>query len=99
MAENIFEKVLENVDIVDVVKSFVDLEPKGKNLFGLCPFHDDKNPSMSVSKEKGIFYCFTCKKGGNAIKFIELYKHMTSIEAARYLAEAYHIDVSEFDSS
>ena len=96
MAENIFEKVLENVDIVDVVKSYVDLEPKGKNLFGLCPFHDDKNPSMSVSREKGIFYCFTCKKGGNAIKFIELYKHLSSIEAAKFLAEQYHIDVSEF---
>lgn len=98
MAENIFEKVLENVDIVDVVKSYVNLEPKGKNLFGLCPFHDDNNPSMSVSREKQIFYCFVCKKGGNAIKFIEEYKHMPYIDAARFLAKEYHIDVSEFDN-
>ena len=79
MASNIFEKVLENVDIVDVVRRYVDLEPKGKNLFGVCPFHDDHSPSMSVSKEKGIFYCFTCHEGGNAIKFIEKYKKLSSI--------------------
>lgn len=96
MAENIFEKVLENVDIVDVVSRFVELIPKGKNLFGICPFHDDSNPSMSVSRERGIFHCFTCKEGGNAIKFIEKYKHMSSIEAARWLAQEYHIDVSEY---
>lgn len=98
MAENIFEKVLENVDIVDVVSSFVKLEPKGKNFFGLCPFHDDSNPSMSVSREKQIFFCFVCKKGGNAIKFVEEYKHISSIEACRYLANEYHIDVSEFNN-
>ena len=98
MAENIFEKVLENVNIVDVVSSFVDLEPKGKNLFGICPFHDDNNPSMSVSREKGIFHCFTCKEGGNAIKFVEKFKHISSIEAARWLAQEYHIDISEFSN-
>ncbi len=97
MASNIFEKVLENVDIVDVVRRYVDLEPKGKNLFGVCPFHDDHSPSMSVSKEKGIFYCFTCHEGGNAIKFIEKYKKLSSIEAATFLAQEYHIDISEFD--
>ena len=97
MASNIFEKVLENVDIVDVVSTFVELEPKGKNLFGLCPFHDDNNPSMSVSREKGIFYCFVCKKGGNALKFVEEYKHIEPIEAAKFLANQYHIDISEFE--
>ena len=96
MAENIFEKVLENVDIVDVVRGYVDLEPKGKNLFGICPFHDDHSPSMSVSREKGIFYCFTCHEGGNAIKFVEKIKHISPIEAAKLLADQYHIDVSEF---
>ena len=98
MAQNIFEKVLENVDIVDVVRRYVDLEPKGKNLFGVCPFHDDHSPSMSVSKEKGIFYCFTCHEGGNAIKFIEKYKKLSSIEAATFLAQEYHIDISEFNN-
>ncbi len=96
MATNIFEKVNENVDIVDVVREYVTLEQKGKNLFGICPFHDDNNPSMSVSREKGIFYCFTCKMGGNAIKFIQEYKHMSPYDAALFLARQYHIDVSEF---
>ncbi|MCR5741412.1 MAG: DNA primase [Gammaproteobacteria bacterium] len=97
MAENIFEKVLQNVDIKDVVSRYVQLEPKGKNLFGLCPFHDDHSPSMSVSSEKGLFNCFVCHTGGNAIKFIELYKHISSLEAAKFLAQEYHIDISEFD--
>jgi len=99
MADNIFEKVLENVDIASVVSEYVSLEPKGKNLFGLCPFHDDSNPSMSVSREKGIYYCFVCHSGGNAIKFVENYKHISSIEACKYLANEYHIDVSEFNTS
>ena len=59
MAENIFEKVLENVDIVDVVSRFVELIPKGKNLFGICPFHDDSNPSMSVSSETVEYSSFS----------------------------------------
>ena len=97
MAKNIFEKVLENVDIVEVVREFVDLQPQGKNLFGLCPFHDDHNPSMSVTHEYGgRFNCWQCHTAGNAIKFIELYKHMSPIEAALFLADKYNIDVSEF---
>ncbi|MCR5565012.1 MAG: DNA primase [Gammaproteobacteria bacterium] len=97
MASNIFDKVLENVDIVDVVKRYVDLVPKGKNLFGICPFHDDHSPSMSVSREKQIYNCFTCHEGGNAIRFIEKYKRISSIEAAKFLAQEYHIDISEFE--
>lgn len=99
MADNIFDKVLENIDITNVVSEYVKLEPKGKNLFGLCPFHDDNNPSMSVSKEKGIFYCFVCKTGGNAIKFLELYKHISYLDATKELARNYHIDISEFNLS
>ena len=97
MANNIFDKVLENVDIVDVIKRYVDLVPKGKNLFGVCPFHDDHSPSMSVSREKQIYNCFTCHEGGNAIRFIEKYKRISSIEACKFLAQEYHIDISEFE--
>ena len=94
MADTLFDKVLKNVDIVDVVSKYVKLEPKGANLFGLCPFHNDNHPSMSVSKEKGIFYCFTCHTGGNAIKFIEKYKNLSSLDAALFLAKEYSIDIS-----
>ena len=97
MAENIFEKVLENVNIVDVVSRFVELTPRGKNYFGLCPFHDDNNPTnFSVASDKQIFNCFACKVGGNAIKFIEKYKHISYIDATMWLANEYHIDVSEY---
>lgn len=97
--ENIFDKVLRNVNIVDVVKNYVTLEPHGKNLFGLCPFHPDHSPSMSVSEELQIFNCFVCKTGGNAIKFIELKEGKSSIEAARFLAKEYNIDVGEFSQT
>ena len=98
MAENIFEKVLENVNIVDVVSRFVELTPRGKNYFGLCPFHDDNNPTnFSVASDKQIFNCFACKVGGNAIKFIEKYKHLSTFDATMWLANEYHIDTSEFD--
>ncbi|MBR4237039.1 DNA primase [bacterium] len=97
MAENIFEKVLENVNIVDVVSRFVELTPRGKNYFGLCPFHDDNNPTnFSVASDKQIFNCFACKVGGNAIKFIEKYKHISYMDATMWLANEYHIDVSEY---
>ena len=57
-------------DIVDVISSYIPLEKKGKNFFGVCPFHDDSNPSMSVSKDKQIYKCFSCGASGNVFKFI-----------------------------
>ena len=98
MAENIFDHVLENVDIYDVVKDFMDLEPKGDSYFGLCPFHNDVNkPSLSVKRSEQFFYCFTCKVGGSAIDFVSKRLNLTKIEATRYIANKYNIDVHEYD--
>lgn len=80
------DKLLEQTDIVDVVSNYVNLKNSGKNFVGLCPFHDDKNPSMSVSSQLGIFHCFSCKAGGNAIKFIMDYEKLNFIEAVEKLA-------------
>jgi len=102
MENNIFDKVLDNIDIVDVISKFVTLEPKGKNYFGVCPFHNDTNPSMSVTRDygrNGIFQCWVCKIKGNAISFVEKSKNISYIEATKYLANEYHIDVSEFSNS
>ncbi len=80
-------RIRTSVDIVDVISNYVPLVPKGKNYFGVCPFHDDKNPSMSVSKEKQIYTCFSCGATGNVIKFIEDYEHISFMEALKILAD------------
>ena len=71
LEESIIEKVLQQVDIVDIVSHYVDLTKRGKNYIGVCPFHDDTHPSLSVNREKRIFNCFSCNTGGNAINFVQ----------------------------
>lgn len=78
--------IRSSVNIVDVISSYVDLTPKGKNYFGLCPFHDDHNPSMSVSSEKQIYTCFQCGKTGNVFNFVMDYEHISFLEAVKKVA-------------
>ncbi len=87
-------KILEQVDIVDVVSDYVDLERKGKNYFGVCPFHDDTNPSMSVSPQKQLFKCFSCGAGGNALTFIMNIENVDFRQASSILGKSVGIEVS-----
>lgn len=80
------DKLLEITDIVEVVSQYVNLKRSGRNFVGLCPFHDDRNPSMSVNQDMGIYHCFSCKAGGNAINFIKEYEHLNYPEAIERLA-------------
>ncbi len=89
------DKILDAVRIEEVIGDFVSLRKRGANYLGLCPFHQDKNPSMSVSSTKGIFKCFACGKAGNAVSFLMEHEHMTYVEALRYLAKKYHIEIVE----
>jgi len=89
------DKILDAVRIEEVIGDFVSLRKRGANYLGLCPFHQDKNPSMSVSSTKGIFKCFACGKAGNAVSFLMEHEHMTYAEALRYLAKKYHIEIVE----
>lgn len=84
------ENLLATVDIVDVVEKYVPLKRSGANFVGVCPFHDDSHPSMSVSSRLGIFHCFSCKAGGNAIKFIQDYEKISFPEAVEKLAGMYN---------
>lgn len=86
--------VLKNSSIVDVVSSYIDVKQKGRTHVALCPFHDDKNPSMQISGEKQIFKCFVCGTGGSAIRFVELYEHIPFFQAMQKVAEisGYHDD-------
>jgi len=82
-------------DIVDVVSEYVKLEKKGKDFFGLCPFHKEKTPSFSVAPAKQIFYCFGCGKGGNVIQFIMNAERLEYIEAVKFLADRAKIQLPE----
>jgi DNA primase, catalytic core len=96
-SEELIEEIRINNDIVDVVSEYVKLEKKGKNYFGLCPFHREKTPSFSVEPSKQIFYCFSCSKGGNVFQFISLAEKLDFIEAVRFLADRAKIQLPEGD--
>jgi DNA primase len=89
------EKILDAAQIADVVQEFVPLKKRGVNLLGLCPFHNEKTPSFTVSPSKGIFKCFGCGKGGNSVNFIMEHEHLGYPEALKYLARKYHIEIEE----
>lgn len=81
------DRLLENCDIVDIIEHYIPLRKSGSSFVGLCPFHDDKNPSMSVSPNKGFFHCFSCKAGGNAVKFVMDYEKLSYPQAIEKVAE------------
>ena len=91
--------ILETARIEEVVGEFVSLKRRGSNLIGLCPFHQEKTPSFSVSPARGIFKCFGCGKGGDSARFIMDHEHVSYPEALRYLARKYQIEVEEAQPS
>jgi DNA primase len=88
-------RIIDAANIVDVVSDFVSLKKSGNNYFGCCPFHHEKTASFSVSPAKNIYYCFGCHKGGNSVNFIMEHEQMAYVEALKYLAQKYHIEVKE----
>lgn len=92
-------RIFDSADIVDVVQDFVSLKKRGTNYLGLCPFHNEKTPSFSVSPSKGIYKCFGCGKGGNPVNFIMEHEQFTYAEALKYLAAKYHIEIVEKEES
>ena len=87
--------MLSNVNIVDIISRYISVEKKGQSYQALCPFHDDRNPSLMISPTKGVFKCFVCNTGGNAIRFVQLYEKKSYFEAARKVAETINFK-SEF---
>lgn len=90
---NIINEIRSKTDIVDIISSYLPLTQKGKNFFGVCPFHDDTNPSMSVSREKQIYRCFSCGASGNVFNFIMDYEHVSFKEALSILANKTGIEI------
>jgi len=93
--EHQIEEIRTNTDIVDLISGFVQLRKRGKNFIGLCPFHNEKTPSFTVSPEKQIYHCFGCHAGGNAYRFLMEYKNISFVESVQELAENLGIKIEE----
>ena len=93
------QKILDTANIVDVVSDFVSLKRRGANYIGLCPFHNERTPSFSVSPSKGICKCFSCGKGGSAVGFLMELEQMSYNEALRYIAKKYGIEINDHEMS
>ena len=85
ITNEMINEIRNKVDIVEVISKYIPLTQRGKNYFGVCPFHDDHSPSMSVSKEKQIFTCFSCGATGNVFTFVADYEHIGFYDAVRLL--------------
>lgn len=97
--EEVIEEIRMKNDIVDVVSGYVKLQKKGSSYFGLCPFHNEKSPSFSVSPGKQIYYCFGCGAGGNVISFVMQYENYTFQEAVKFLAQKAGVQLPEAEYS
>ena len=95
--QSFLEELTARSDIVDVVSGYVTLTRHGGNLFGLCPFHNEKTPSFSVAPDKQIYHCFGCKKGGDVINFIMDIEGLSFTEAVQFLAKRANMPLPEED--
>ena len=98
-SEDLIEEIRMRNDIVDVISGYVKLQRKGSSYFGLCPFHNEKSPSFSVSPSKQMYYCFGCGAGGNVFSFLMEYENYTFVEALKVLAERAGIDLPQLEYS
>ncbi len=99
ISQQTIQQILSRVDVVEVVGSFVKLKKRGVNYIGLCPFHNEKSPSFSVSPTKEIYKCFGCGKSGNSISFLMEAEKYSYVEALRWLANKYNVEIEETEIS
>ena len=86
-ASEVIDEVVSRSDIVDIISGYIKLKKNGSSYVGLCPFHNEKSPSFSVSPGKQLYHCFGCGVGGNVITFVMEYENYTFLEAVKYLAD------------
>src|SRR4249919_160633 len=95
ISQNTIQEILSRIDIIDIVGGFVKLKKRGANYLGLCPFHNEKTPSFTVSPSKEIYKCFGCGRSGNSISFIMEHEKYSYVEALKWLANRYGIEIEE----
>ena len=99
ISQNSIQQILSRIDIVEIVGSFVKLKKRGANYLGLCPFHNEKTPSFTVSPSKEIYKCFGCGRSGNSISFLMEQEKYSYVEALRWLAAKYNVEIEETETS
>lgn len=99
ISQQTIQEIQNRIDIIDIVGSFVKLKRRGTNFIGNCPFHHEKTPSFSVSPSKEIYKCFGCGKSGNAIGFVMEHEKYTYVEALKWLAQRYNVEIEETETS
>jgi DNA primase len=93
------QQILSRIDIIDIVGSFIKLKKRGSNYLGLCPFHNEKSPSFTVSPSKEIYKCFGCGRSGNSISFLMEHEKYSYVESLRWLAAKYNVEIEETETS
>src|SRR5450432_1278965 len=93
------QQILSRIDIVEIISSFIRLKKRGSNYLGLCPFHNEKTPSFTVSPAKEIYKCFGCGRSGNTISFLMEHEKFSYVEALKWLASRYNVEVEETELS
>lgn len=99
IAETKIDEIRNSVNIIDIISNYVSLKKRGRNFIGLCPFHNEKTPSFTVSEEKQIFHCFGCHAGGDIFKFLMSYKNISFVEAVQEIAEQVGVKLNISDDS
>ena len=99
ITNELINEIRNKTNIVDVISNYVHLDKRGKNYFGVCPFHDDHSPSMSVSTDKQIYRCFSCGASGNVFNFVSDYEHIDFYDAVKLLGEKLGYNISSSKKS
>jgi DNA primase len=99
IAQQTIQQILSRIDIIEIVGGFVKLKKRGANYMGLCPFHNEKSPSFTVSPAKEIYKCFGCGRSGNTISFLMEHEKYSYAEALRWLAAKYNVEIEEKELS
>lgn len=92
----VIDEILNKVSIIDVIGKYIEIKKSGKNSLALCPFHQEKTPSFSISEDKGLYHCFGCGASGNTIKFLMDYQKLTFIEALQEMAKSAGVDLNQY---
>ena len=93
------DRILDLTKVEEVIGDFVSLKRRGSSYVACCPFHSERTPSFTVTPSKGFYYCFGCHKGGSAVNFLMEHENMSYVEALRYLASKYHVEIQEEENT
>ena len=96
--EELIERIHDSVNLIDLASNYVQLKKTGSNYVGLCPFHNEKTPSFTISESKQLFHCFGCGEGGDAISFIMKIENLSFVEAVKFIADREGIPIEEKSS-